>query len=358
MSTGTGNEVSIIVLNWNGWKDTIECLESVFRLDHVGFRVIVCDNASSDNSMEKIQQWAKGELVAEPANPELSRLISPPVPKPIRFIEVLPNQMQSAAADSTAQLILIHTGANLGFAGGNNVGLRYALCDPNCQFFWMLNNDTVVEPASLSAMVHRMQVQPAIGLCGSLTLFYYRPREVQSEGGLHYSRWTARVSKPRKRTIDELTAEPARMDYVNGVSMLARRTFLDRVGFMEESYFLYFEEMDWAMRTQGKFDLGYARESVIYHKEGGSIGSNIDRKKRSLLSDKYLSRNRALFTKRFLPWAIPSVVTAIMLAAGHRLIHGDVERFKGMIASMIQGLLAKSVPQRNLGEDDGKSDAA
>ena len=217
MSTSTGNEVSIVVLNWNGWKDTIECLESVFRLDYVGFRVIVCDNASSDGSMEKIKRWAKGELVAESPNPELSRLISPPVPKPIRFIEVLPDQMGYTAASSSAQLVLIQTGANLGFAGGNNVGLRYALRDPNCQFFWILNNDTVVEPASLSAMVQLMQAQPAVGLCGSLALSYYHPRQVQSEGGLRYSRWFARVPKPQNRTVDDLTLEPARMDYVNEI---------------------------------------------------------------------------------------------------------------------------------------------
>jgi len=131
------------------------------------------------------------------------------------------------------------------------------------------------------------------------------------------------------------------MDYVNGAAMLASRAFLEKIGLMEESYFLYFEELDWAMRAKGRFKLGYARESVIYHKEGSSIGSNADRLKRSLLSDKYLSRSRVLFTKRFLPWAIPSVMIWLSLAAAYRLCRGDVERAKALILWSFKGLLLR-----------------
>ena len=109
---------------------------------------------------------------------------------------------------------------------------------------------------------------------------------------------------------------------------------------MDESYFLYFEELDWAMRAAGKFKLGYARESVIYHKDGASIGSSTDRTKRSLLSDKYLSRNRVLFTRRFLPWALPSVLAWVCLAAAYRLCRGDMERAKAMFKWALKGLRA------------------
>ena len=113
---------------------------------------------------------------------------------------------------------------------------------------------------------------------------------------------------------------PHQMDFVIGASMLASRPFLENVGLMEESYFLYFEELDWAMRAKGKFKLGYARESVIYHKEGATIGST-DRMKRSLVSDKYLSRTAEyLFTRRFLPWALPSVLVTVSLAAAYRAL--------------------------------------
>jgi len=337
----------VVILNWNGWKDTIECLESVFRLDASGFSVIVCDNASTNGSLEKIKEWAKGELQAGSVNQQQSHLSTPPFPKPVHYIELTREQAESGAIFSEARLTLIQTGANLGFAGGSNVGLRYALGDPDCEYFWLLNNDTVVEPDSLSAIVRLMQSRPGIGLCGSLNLSYYNPREVQVQGGKPYCRWTARVHTLPLRTVDELDANPAPMDFVSGASMLASRAFLKNVGLMEESYFLYFEELDWAMRAKGKFKLGYARESIIYHKEGATIGSHRDRMKRSLLSEKFLTRSRVLFTKRFLPWALPSVLVTVCLAAGYRAWRGDFERAKLMLKSMLEGLKTPSFRARN-----------
>jgi GT2 family glycosyltransferase len=120
--------------------------------------------------------------------------------------------------------------------------------------------------------------------------------------------------------------------------MFLTRRFLETVGLMEESYFLYFEELDWAMRSRGRFLLGYAPESIIYHKEGAQAGSNADRMKRSLLSERFLSKNRVLFTKRYLPWALPSVLATVVLAAGYRLIRGDPKRARVMLASMFEGL--------------------
>lgn len=336
----------VIIVNWNGWKDTIECLESVFRLNASGFFVVVCDNASTNESLNRIKDWARGELHAEPVNPQLSRLSAPPLPKPIPFVELTREQAESGAICSEAKLVLIQTGANLGFAGGNNVGLRYALGHQDSEYFWMLNNDTVVEPDSLSAMVRLMQSRPGIGLCGSLHLSYYNPKQIQAEGGKPYCSWTARVHTPPLRTANQLDSHPAPMDFVSGASMLASRAFLQNVGLMEESYFLYFEELDWAMRAKGEFELGYTRESVIYHKEGATIGSNLDRMKRSLLSEHFLTRNRVLFTKRFLPWAIPSVLVTVCLAAGYRALRGDLERAKLMLRSMLQGLMMPALEAR------------
>ena len=94
------------------------------------------------------------------------------------------------------------------------MGLRLALGDPDCQYFWLLNNDTVVKPTALSAMVRLMQQMPEVGLCGSLNLSYYNPKEVQAQGGKTYRRWTARVQTPAAITIDELDSHPAPMEYV------------------------------------------------------------------------------------------------------------------------------------------------
>ncbi len=254
---------SIIILNWNGWKDTIECLESLFQLDRPSFYVVVCDNASTDGSIEKIKEWARGEILAGVDNPDLSYLTFPPKPKPIPYLELTREEAEGRTVNVTTQLVLIQNGANLGFAGGCNVGIRYALRDASCRFFWLLNNDTVAESNALSSLLRLMQQRPEVGLCGSLNLSYFSPNKVQAQGGKTYRRWTARVRSEPQFTIDELTSHPTSIDYVNGASMLASRAFLEEIGLMDESYFLYFEELDWAMRALGKFQLGYAKESVV-----------------------------------------------------------------------------------------------
>lgn len=334
----------VVLLNWNGWKDTIECLESVFRLQHPSFGVVICDNASENGSLEKIKAWADGTFGAMAGNSKLAHLTSPPVTKPIRYQELTRERAESGICRHDLPLTLIQNEANLGFAAGTNVGLRYALRDLNCKFFWMLNNDTVVEPAALSALENHMLKVPKCGLCGSLNISYYNPREVQSLGGKQYNRWTSRARKSRPRTIGDVNTQAEHMDFLSGASMLASRGFLETVGLMEESYFLYFEEIDWAMRAKGKFELGFASQSVIYHKEGATIGSHSDRMRRSLLSDEYLSRNRVLFTKRFYRWALPSVLVSVVLTAIHRLCHGDAIRAKAILTFTFRGL-AENIPR-------------
>lgn len=335
------SNVHIILLNWNGWQDTIECLESLLHLNYPDYTIVVCDNASSDGSLRKIAEWADAKLPPECANPQLSHLITSPHRLPVPYRELARAEAESSSGTARTPLVLIQNEANLGFAGGNNIGLRYALADSNCQYCWILNNDTVVEPDALAAMVRLMQRRPEVGLCGSLTLSYWNPRLVQAQGGMTYNGWTGRVPKVTPYLEADLDVRPARMDYVNGASMLASRAFLDKIGLMEESYFLYFEELDWAMRAKGKFALGYARDSVIYHKEGATIGTNLDRKKRSLLSERYLSRNRVLFTRRFRPWALPTVLISVCFAAAERFCRGDAKRAGSMVSSMLTGLSAR-----------------
>jgi GT2 family glycosyltransferase len=326
----------IILLNWNGWKDTIECLEAVFRLNGGGYKVVVCDNASTDRSLDRLKEWARGELQSTASNPKLSSLSSPPVPKPIPYLELSREEAESSGHLGAAPLVFIQTGANLGYAGGNNVGLRYALRDEGAQFFWLLNNDTVVDPNALTAIIQYMQEHPRVGLCGSLNLAYSEQKETLAHGGGVYNRWTARTAKTRYSAHDRL--DPAQLDFISGASMLASRSFLREIGLMEESYFLYFEEHDWAARSKDIFDLGYASASIIYHKEGMSIGSNRNREMRSLLSEQYLSRNRLLFTRRFFPLALPTVMMTVTTTAIYWLVRGNVERAHVMLSSMFEGL--------------------
>lgn len=340
------DRVYILLLNWNGWKDTIECLESVFRSDYQNYRVIVCDNDSRDGSIEHIKSWADSLLNAIPSfNPTLGDLITPPVSKPIDYA-VYDRSVAEGGGNLKCDtpLVLIKTGANLGFAGGNNVGLRYALARNDAQYVWLLNNDTTVLSDTLSKMLNRVHKSPQIGICGSTVRYYHHPLITQCLGGCTYNRWFGLANNVGYlQSVSELIdgdSVEAKMDYVLGASMLVSSEFLKAVGLMNENYFLYYEEIDWAVRGKGKFILGYAPESIVYHKEGASIGSKLSRSHElRYRSEYFLVKNRINFTKKFYPYAVYSVYIGLLVTLIVRLLRGQWARF----VMLVKVLLSKEI---------------
>lgn len=293
--------VYIVLLNWNGWRDTDACLGSLSKLTYPNARVVVVDNASTDGSESELRR----------RHPELT---------------------------------LLQSGANLGFAGGNNVGLRYAL-EHGAEYVWLLNNDTLVEPDALTHLVARSQRGAGglpVGLCGSTLLYEGQRDTVQALGGARYNRWLGTVAhigqhQPRSQPVDAAAVE-AQLDYLIGASMLASRPFLETVGLMQEDYFLYFEELDWAVRARGRFALAYAPESVVYHKEGSSIGGN-DRAKaaKSYTADLYALKNRVRFTRRFYPYALPTVYLGLGVAISNRARRRQWDRVALIARILLRG---------------------
>ncbi|MFP3942394.1 MAG: glycosyltransferase family 2 protein, partial [Alphaproteobacteria bacterium] len=136
---GEAPRVCVVLVNWNGWRDTVECLESLLRSDYPNFQAVVCDNGSTDGSVEKLASWARGEAVwPGPLSPELAPLSTPPLPKPVRLEVVSPGEDPGERARAT-DVVVIDTRENLGFAGGNNAGIRFALAQPEVRFVWLLN---------------------------------------------------------------------------------------------------------------------------------------------------------------------------------------------------------------------------
>lgn len=323
-------KVYIILLNWNGWIDTIECLESVFRSNYPNYQVIVCDNNSQDRSLEHIQAWAEGRLdVSLPTTNSLRRLSFPPVPKPIPYIlwRYTNAENNITADDVNRSLVLIQINANLGFAGGCNVGLRYIASKNDFNYVWLLNNDTVIESSALDYLVQRMREKPRAGLCGSTIIYYHDPTRIQALGGFKYNKWLGTSKQignldAWKESVDQEQIEK-QMFGIQGASILVSNEFIKTIGLMSEDYFLYFEEQDWAMRAKEKFELAFSSLSVVYHKEGTSTGGRSFQKKKSLLSDYFSSRSRLLFTKKFFPWALPTVYLGIILAVLKRIFYFD-----------------------------------
>lgn len=332
--------VYVVLVNWNGWADSVECLESLFRSDYPHYRVVLCDNGSSDGSLDKIKAWAEGRLVAEAAcGGEPGRLSSPPIEKPLAYREYARLEAEGGGSAGAAPLTLVRVGENLGFAGGNNVGLRFALSRGDFSFVWLLNNDTVVTPDTLGALVRRMRQSPGAGICGSKLLYYRDPGVIQGLGGARYNRWLGTnrhlgYLEPDQGSRSRDVA--AGLDYVIGASMLVTRSFLEQIGLMSEEYFLYFEELDWAYRARGRFGLAYAADSVVYHKEGGSAGTGAPETKGRKV-DYFVVRSRLLFTWKFVPWALPTIYLGLVCILVNRMRRGQWDRIP-----MILGLALSS----------------
>jgi GT2 family glycosyltransferase len=305
----------------------------VLRGSYPRLQVVVCDNASDDDSLERLQAWARGDEAGPKPDPDdaLASHFTPPLPKPIAHAVVTRAEAERGGIEACddARVVLVHTGANLGFAGGCNVGLRYAMARGDCAFAWLLNNDTVVEPTALAALVARLAERPDAGQCGATVAYYHRPDRVQARGGAAYNRWLATTRRIGDGEPAGARANAARversMSYVDGASLFVRREFLDAVGLMSERYFLYFEELDWALRG-ADYELAYAPDAVVYHKEGRSIGSHADGRRTSALADYYALRNRLLLTRQFFPAALPTVYCGLLGAAVNRMRRGQFRR--------------------------------
>jgi len=316
----------IILVNWNGWEDTLECLESVFRQPERNFRVVVCDNGSEDQSLERIHEWAKGQRSASSASREMAAYSTPHCGKPLSTQTLTRVEAETSDIKAEAPLVLIDCEENLGFAGGNNVGLRFALRQSDMDSVWLLNNDTVVDANALKTLRDKAARTPNAGIIGSTVIYYHDPQRVQAFGGARYfsciglSMHIGRF-RDRLRTVDEAKIE-AQLRYVLGASMFVPRRFLEEVGLMTEDYFLYYEELDWALRGKQRFSLGYAQHSRVYHKAGASIGSSNKSAHRSLLSDSYLMANRLEITRRFFPRCLPFVRGFLLIEWLMRAVRG------------------------------------
>jgi len=301
--------ITIVVLNWNGADDTLACIESLLRLEGSTPNIIICDNHSSDDSFAKIRRRLENISASHKAYCHV--MLDPD--------GLLP---QTLPESKEAYLGLVQATANLGFAGGVNVGLRLALQDPSMRFVWVLNNDTRVDARALQALLNVMNTDPRVGICGSTLLYLDQPERIQALGGL-YNPWLGITRHLLGQEVysPELcaTAETRKIDYVVGASMCFRRELLERVGLLSEDYFLYFEELDWVMRMHkvaSEYRIGYAPESLVYHKEGSATGTrDLAGKTYRFAADRYFQTSRLRFARRYYPRHYPLVhLTQIAVA--------------------------------------------
>lgn len=244
--------VGIVILNWNGWRDTIDAVAGARKLTHANHRVYVVDNASTDESWEKLRAWDPG-------------------------------------------LTLIQSGGNLGWAGGNNVGIRAAWAD-GCAQVLLLNNDAIPSPDSLTALVDAARTLPDAASLGAMIVDASDPGRVEFGGG-HIDLRTRmpRQIHGRVETL-ELSQAPVPIAAVKGCAMLLTAAGLARTGLLTEDYFLNFDETDWCYRARAAGLENYlVTRSVVAHKGAISFKGT-----EGPLYRYFITRNRLVFAHRHL----------------------------------------------------------
>ncbi|WP_288276738.1 glycosyltransferase family 2 protein [uncultured Prevotella sp.] len=246
--------ISIITINYNGLKDTCELIESL-PLEDLSIEVIVVDNAS---------------------NKDEATIITNRYP----------------------QVKVIRSEQNLGFAGGNNLGIKAA----QGKYILFINNDTILRCKKedvrckmfFQPLTDRLESSPEIGMVCPKIRFAWENHPIQFAGYTPLSRYTMRnhsIGFGEKDRGQYDTAHPT--PYAHGAAMMVKREALEKVGLMPECYFLYYEELDWSMMfTRAGYSIWYEPACTIYHKESQATGQNSPQK------TYYLTRNRLLFVKR------------------------------------------------------------
>jgi GT2 family glycosyltransferase len=328
--------VAIIILNWNGWLDTIECIESVYQITYQNYQVIVVDNNSSDDSIKKIEDYSKGELSVE------SKFFNyTPHNQPIEIVQLDEDFKYNKDLINDKPLILIKNKDNYGFAEGNNIGIRFALKNLNPDYILLLNNDTVVDKDFLMPLVLEGEKNKKTGFLGPKIYYYDNPNIIWCVGGKIDWKF-ARGLHIGINTIDNGQYEERKnFDYISGSSLLIKREVIDNVGLLDKNYFLYFEETDLAFRAKEKgYESLYVPNSKIWHKiskSGGGISNPIGLY--------YITRNRWLFMKKwahkddYFIFVILQVFMAILLPTFMSVYYKNKKLFHAYYTGFFDGII-------------------
>lgn len=297
--------VAIILVNWNGYDFTRSCLESLRKVDFPDFQVIVVDNASLNQEGKRLKK----------AFPEIE---------------------------------LIENTENLGFAGGNNVGIRYAL-EQGFTHVMLLNNDTEVEPDFLGEMVRSFNQNPGLGVVQPLILFMHDPKKIWSAGGKWIPALGRAITLGDRHPICDYRFKKSQLDWATGCCMLISREALLKTGLLNEQYFAYFEDVEWSLRFRKVgFRIALAEKAIVCHEAGAS-----SKKKNSegTLNPRvfyYHVRNQFLLIRsQKAVFGLMYHLLRFTLWMGYFLIRGRFKKLKSVAKGIRDGLIEplQSPPQ-------------
>lgn len=322
----------IVLLNYNSWQDTIECIESLLKQKYEGiYHIIVVDNASTNDSREQLLHWAT--TVTPVYNIDYSHLLY----QEGQFIHV--------NVKPHATISFIWSQFNGGFAYGNNIGIRYSNLNSSDHFLWLLNNDTIVMEDTLQELVNFYITQnksKKTGLVGCLQRYYHNPEIVQTMYG-KYNTW---LGLPKEHgagqpvtVVNQILDKE--IDYLSGACLLTHTDVLKEVGLLCEDYFLFYEELDFARRLQkAGFSLAFCPTTSILHKHGASI-NGLTKGSATPFADFHHFRSEFIFVRKHYRSYLPVYLFVCGLQLTNRVIKGRFKNIPYMIKGVEAGLSHK-----------------
>jgi GT2 family glycosyltransferase len=271
-------KIAIIILNWNGWKDTIECLESLYQITYENYIIFLMDNASTDDSIFKIAEYCEGNIPIESPFFTYSTQNKPVALFLSNRAELDGTKSLNRMLEAPAQtkLLLIKNERNYGFAEANNIGIRYALETQDPDYFLLLNNDTVVDKQFLTELVGVAESDRSIGIVGPKTYYYYEPNKIQLAWNA-FDFNTGRVIHTGAGDIDKGQYDAIKQTgYVPGSCLLVKKEVVKEVGLLDSRFFTYWEETDFCTRAKkAGYKCIYCWQAKIWHKISSSSKDNV-----------------------------------------------------------------------------------
>jgi GT2 family glycosyltransferase len=282
--------VGIVVLNWRQIDDTLACLASLRQLDYPAYDVVVVDNGSADGSAATIRE---------------------------RF----------------ADIVVLENKRNLGFAAGNNVGIRHLL-KSGAEYVLLLNNDTIVAPDLLKPLVEQAECDPRIGIVGPKIYYHDRANVIWSAGGT-----LSPTGEPGHLRVDETddgSPETLReVDYVTGCAILIKRAVIQQIGLLDERFFIYFEEAEWCARAhRAGFRVVYVPQAHMWHK------IEMGERRYSPRYTYLMSRNRLLYLRLNGAglWTLGLAALTLLRTAAGWSLRPEHREMRGLAAAVVSGV--------------------
>jgi len=323
----------VVIVNYNCARYALDAALSA--LGDGADRVIIVDNGSRDSSRQYFEDVWAGRLVHGPET-----INADPAPAYADLAHISKQLVDDPAVMNGSALTVIFEQNNRGFAAGCNIGLRALIIARACDQYILLNPDAVLAVGAIAAFGRRL-ADPKTGLCGATVLRQAPPHCAQAFAGARLDPVTLLGNNiGAGKMLGEappLEAVEDVLDYPLGAAMACRSDYIDTAGFLDERFFLYYEEADWARAGAAQYRSAWAREAVVYHRHGAAAGSRREGGGRSALADYHMARSRILYAAKWRPVLLPLLVMAGVVQAVRRLLRGHWRQAKAVISGSLPG---------------------